>query len=242
MPKSIDKGDVDISKLFEWKKNFDLEIFGRKITIYLRLVGDAEINRARVYALRKSAELRKKLRDKNSDEYIAFIPDFDIITKEELLGGILTLAVKDLTNDAIKEVKIPLPVEPTSDASLEEQEKYQEEIDNYPILREELIRNYVKEKLQALEDRYKKLSKENLYDIYVKEAVNQLCEMEMISAFREMSAYFGSYKDKNYKTRLVNTFEEFQNLPSNIKTEIIQEYLSLEIDGEVLKKLPEVTQ
>ena len=73
----LEKSDINISTLFNWGKKFSLvdknntEIY----EVYIRLVGDAEYGRSRVYALRKSSELRKKLNNLESDERIAFIPE-----------------------------------------------------------------------------------------------------------------------------------------------------------------------
>ena len=65
----IEKNDVDISKLFNWGKAF--EIVGEDgvvDVVYMRVLGDADINKARVFALRESAKLRRALRNPDSDK------------------------------------------------------------------------------------------------------------------------------------------------------------------------------
>jgi hypothetical protein len=240
--RDIDRNDVDISKLFSWRKEVVLNTQDGDMTVYMRLVGDSELNRARVFGLRKSAELRRKLRDETSDERIAYIPEFDVVAKEELVNGMLLLKTREFSSDAIKDLKFNLPAEPNADATLEEQEKYQAEVDSWPQMREDAFREYVTEKLDREEKRLNKLSKEDIYKEFLLLTSNQLCEAEMVQKFREICAYFGSFKDKKYTKRLVDTFEEFENFPSDIKARLIDEYITLEIDGEVLKKSPEVTQ
>ena len=242
MPREIEKNDVDISKLFVWYREVDLSAFGQARTVYIRLVGDSELSRARIYALRKSAEMRKKLRTPGSDENVAYIPDFEVITDPELVQGLLALSIKELASKAVSEVKIPLPIEPDSDATLEQQEAYQQEVDEYPVRREMAIREYIEKELLKEQKKWQKLDKQKLYDIYVTSAVNQLCEMEMLESFRKMCAFFGTYEDDSFENRVFSDIEEFDNLPSNVKEQLMNNYLELDIEGEVLKKLPGVTQ
>lgn len=242
MPKSIDKNDVDISELFEWSKKYDLEYRGKKFEIYDRLIGDAELSRARVFALRKSAEMRRKLRNEDSDERLALIPVFESTTQEEIINGLLLSLTREYTTEAYREIKIDLPIEPDSEAPLEAREKYQEAVDNFPAERSKKIQEYV---LKKLDDRRKELDKskkEDLYKELVDILINQICETEMVNSFREMCAYFGTYKDSAYNKRLFSSYEEFNNLPSDIKNKFIELYFSLDLDIENLKKLQEVMQ
>src|SRR4030042_1475527 len=219
MVMDLEKNDVDISRLFNWNKDFVLKINDKAYKIYMRLVGDAELNRARVFALRKSAELRAKLRDKDSDEYMALVPNFDIVILEELVEQTLLIYTRTLTEEAIKETKIPIPKEPDSDASLEDKEKYQKEIDGYLTKRQDKIKELVTKKLDEKRKELLKKDKTTIYNEYVKILTDQLCEIEMISKFRQICIFFGTYKDRNFKKRLADSFEEFDNWPSNNKEE-----------------------
>lgn len=234
-PSSVERNDIDISKLFNWGKEFEIDFKGTKLKVYVRLVGDADLNRARVFALRKSAEMRKKLRTDGSDEHMAYIPDFDQIEKDALVGAIIYNQTKDYTLDAIDTVEVEKPKELSSDASLEDQEKNQEEVDNYPALREGKIRDYIIKRADEEKQKLEKLDKKTLYDMYVKTLINQVCEAEMLVRFREVCTYFGTYKDKNYKTKLFSSFEQFDNLPEQIKDGLVQTYQSLDFEGEELK-------
>ena len=242
--KSIDKGDVDISKLFEWSGKFNIQdkMGSSLIDVYIRLAGDAEVNRARVYGLRKSAELRRKLRTKDSDERLAYIPDIDSADKELFIENIILYESRDLANQALNDIRPPLPTEPKSGASLERQEQYQAEVDKYPEKLDKDIRKYVEKHISGRRDDLLKKTKEEVYKIYETHRINEVCEVEMIMKFREMSAYFGTYLDKDFTRKLTESFEEFENLPTVIKDQIVEDYLSLEIGGEDLKKLLEVTQ
>lgn len=242
MPKSIDKSDVSIEKLFNWGKKYELEYRGKKFNTYVRLVGDAELNRARVFALRRSTEMRRKLRDENSDERMAFIPSFDVTSKEEIINGLLVVRTREYTMEAFREIKFNLPKEPDSDDTLEAREKYQKTVDDYPEERDKKIREYVNDRLEKDRKKLEKSTKETLYNDLISGLINQICETEMVNSFREMCTFYGTYKDENYSKRLFDTFEQFSNLPSDIKTQFINFYFELDMDIEDLKKLPEVVQ
>jgi hypothetical protein len=240
--KDIEKAEVDISKLFNWKKEFKFSYNDKKYSAFIRLIGDAELGRARVFALRKSAELRKKLRNTDSDEALAYLPSRDGTTKEELINGLLVTFTREFTTDAFRELKFNLPAEPNSEASLEQREKYQAEIDEYPIKRETAIREYVDKKLEKAKKDLEALDEDTLYKQLINGLINQFCENEMINKFREQCAYYGIYKDREYSIRLFNSFEDFINLPSDIKAQFIDFYFELDMDSENLKKSLVVVQ
>lgn len=241
---SVDKNDVDISKLFRWGNEFKIydNMNNELLSVYIRLVGDAELNRARVFALRKSAELRKKLKDEESDEYYAYIPQKEYIDKEVLIENILLYMTREITLNSFSEIKPQLPVEPGSDASLEKQEQYQKEVDEFPKKREALIRENVVKVLDRQREELKNRDLDSLYNDFIRLLINQLCEDEMLNRFKEMSAYLGTYKDSEYKERLFKSFDDFENLPQEVKSQFLENYSLLEISGEDLKKLQEVTQ
>jgi hypothetical protein len=212
---NIEKGDVDLSKLFHWGKQFEItDRFGKKVMdVYLRLVGDAELNRARIFAIRKSSELRKKLKEENSEERLVFIPDLDE-NKQDLIDRISVLKIKEFTQAASKEVSIPLPKEPKSDAPLEEIEQYQEKVDRYSEIRMDAIQNNVRDRLGVLNISLTKEDISWLKKEYERLIINELCEQEMVKKFRDSCAYYGSFRDENYTYRLFNTFDDFDNLPT----------------------------
>jgi hypothetical protein len=234
--KSLDRNDVDISKLFAWGKQFEIEYRGKKFSVWMKLLGDAELNRARIAALRKSAETRKALRSESSDENLAYLPSFEGTTKDEIINGILLSMTKEYTTDAFRELRFDLPKEPHSEASLEEREQYQAEIDDFPKKREKAIREYVENKLQGKREELNEKTKEELYNDLISSVINQICELEMLKKFREMCVFFGSYKDKNYTTRIFESLEQFENIPSEVKEQLIENYSALDIDIEELKK------
>jgi hypothetical protein len=235
---SIDKNDVDISRLFSWGKEVELKDQSGKplATVYVRLVGDADVNRARVYSLRKSAELRKKLRTEGSDERLAFMPELAYADKGNIVEMIVANSVSDLARDAVKSLDLQMPVEPGTDAGLEEQEKYQAEIDAWPEKRQKKIEDVIMRRVEGERERLRNLPDEKLHALYESKFIDTFCEAEMNSRFVEMCVYRGSYFDPEYKKPLFKSLEEFLDLPSFIREQLSNAYLSIDINVEDLKK------
>jgi hypothetical protein len=234
---SAERSDVDISKLLTWRKEFDLLDDNSDVItkVYIRLVGDAELNRARVYAIRKSAEMRKKLKDHSSDEYFAYVPDIETVDVEEIIETTILYSIQDFTSEASKKLDIKEPKELHSEATLEEQEKYQKEVDEYPDKREKEIREFIDKQIENKRKELSKKSKEELYKNVIQLIIEYYCRTAMIDSFRLMCTYFGTYSDSNYKIRFFESVDELDNAPSHIKTQVKDFYSSLDLGLDDLK-------
>ena len=233
----IEKNDVDISKLFHYGDEFVVTGQGTDTsTVFMRLVGDAEINRARIFAIRKSAELRKRLRTPDSDERIAFIPSLEDITKEELIQILVKYALSDFAREAIKEVAMIYPKEPSSDEPLEKHEQYQEIVDNFEKERNAKAEKLVSKKVKEYEKELGKESLESLLKKYENYVIASVCEQEMANKFKEMCVVFSTFKDKKYSIRAFPSYEVFENITPSIKRQLLDNYSILEISVDNLKK------
>ncbi len=237
MSSRIDRNDVDIFRLFYYADEFTISgKNGKTLKVYIRLVGDSELNQARVFALRESRKMRDKLKNPDSDEALAFLPNLDDFSKEEIIQLILSAKSGEILRQANRDVKITLPTEINSDASLEEQEEYQKEVDNF----DEVYNNRLTERISQLivneEEKLKELSIDKLKQICLDSIINQIAESVMMDKFRQMCVYFGTYKDKNYTNRLFKSFEEFDKIPPEIKSQLIACYNKLDIGDIELKK------
>jgi hypothetical protein len=235
---NIDKNDVNVARLFEWKNKFALENEDGLVVgdVYMRLAGDADINRARIFALRESALLRKKLHDPNSDEALALLIDTELAERDKIIQLTLNYEVREATKKAVEQVQLPYPKEPKSNATLEQLEKYQDEIDSYPGRREakiaEILTAFMEEELARLD----KLSDEALFKEYHINAINYICEMIMMQKFREYLVYLCTYVDEDYKEKFFRSFEELDNSRPVVKSQLLDFYSTMEIGGEELKK------
>lgn len=235
---SIEKNDVDITKLFNWGKEISIldEDDNPIINAYIRIIGDMDVNKARVFALRKSAELRRKLHDESSDEYYMYIPDFSITEKDVLVEFAISSMVREITTRVLRELDLTLPQEPDELAPLSEHEEYQKKIDEWPKTRQEKIAKAVEKELEKERERLNKLSDGEIQKIYKQHIIDDVCEEEMYKQFSDIQTYFSIYKDENYKERLFKSFEEYANLPTYIKNQFIDAYGTLSIRIDELKK------
>jgi len=229
--------DVDISKLFEWRTEITVKnTEDEEVIAYMRLVGDAELNRARVAGLRASAELRRKLKKEDSDERLAFIPILEITEKENIVELLLILYMPLYREEITSKINIPFPKEPASDSELEKREKYQKEIDDFPRKRLEIIEKELNKKVDTERKLLSKKSIKQLLIEYEKLVIDQMCQAEMNNVFIGYSIYFGTFKDKDFKKRLFSSYEEFENLPSYAKDQFIGKYIDLQLGMSDLKK------
>lgn len=238
--KDIEKNDVDISKLFKWGMRMDLVTPQGNVVVWVKILGDADINRARIYALRKSAEMREKMLDLDSDERVAFIPVLDTTSKDKVVELMLTLQVREISEVATKDLKIKYPKDLESTASLEEQEKYQAIVDNFPNYVTELTKKAVEKEVAKERKRLSKVSVEKLEELYTNTLIEHACETEMYSAFQDKTTYFACFKDDAYVLPLFADFEDYLNLPTEVKNTLSEFYGTLSIDMDALKKSPEV--
>ena len=241
----VEKQDVNISKIFDWGRVFEVinpttqEV---DATVYMKLLGDADLGRARVYALRKSSELRRKLREENSDERVAYIRTIDELDEDNLMNFIVIFSGRELSTNARQNVKIQSPKPPKSDAALEKMEKFQKEVDEYPERRQKAIADAIEKEVEKLKKSLAGKTKEELYRQYVKLLVDEFCEREALVAFEDMQVFLGCYTDDSYKVKFFSGFEEFNNLEPNAKQLFKDAYKQVDIDINELKKLRRATQ
>jgi len=242
--RDIEKNDVDISELFRWNKEVEVQdVFTQsKVTFYMRLLGDADLGKARVYGYRKSAELRKKLKDADSDERIALLAELaDFADAEIILRTIEILRIPEIYQSAVKNVNVKEPKEPEED-DLQTWEEFQAEVDSYS----ERFRNAVDKEAEKMRNNdlkvLEKKTKDELYAIYENEIIGKVCQEEMNNAFYNMAIYLSSYKDNKFKTLSFKSFDSYNNVHPTLKSRLKEEYQSLELGIDVLKKLQGVTE
>lgn len=234
----IEKNDVDISKLFLWNKEVeikdDLDNVIKKV--WMRLIGDADLNRARVASLRESSKIREALKNKTSDEYMAYITPIKFTEKENISAGIKLLSISEYTDEARNSVIAKFPVEPSSSASLEEQEEYQKAVDNFPETWRKDIEKEIKKIDKREEVRFAGASEEELKKEYISKLINYICSALMNSTFHSYSTYFGTYEDAKFRRRAFRSYDDYSNISPKLKEQLEEAYKELELTVPQLKK------
>jgi len=242
--REVEKNDVDIAALFRWNKEVEIaDAFTQtRIKFYMRLLGDADLGKARAYGYRKSADLRKRLKTPDTDERVTLLAELnDFADSLVIIRAIEILKIPELYQAAMKNVTVKEPKEPATD-DLEEWEKYQEEVDKYPKKFRDAVDKEA-EKLRTEEEKQlERKSKEKLYQFYENEVISKICQEEMNNAFYDMCIYLATYKDDKFKTHAFKSFEDYDNVHPTLKSKLKEEYQNLELGIDVLKKLQEVTE
>jgi len=233
-----------LDSLFKWHKELTIkdrsgnsvEINGKPVVVYQRVVGDFEISEARKQALSASRLLRQKLRDPDTPEHNALFPDFNEMDNETIINGIILAEAFSIRNEAEKTYKKPRkPVQPGSDADLEEQENYEVALEKYDDKVEKAIVERTKELIEQKKEELSSKSRQELIDIFTGALINSLCQTEMVRTFNEWCTYLGTYKNKTMTQRAFPSFAAFANSATQLKGQLIDSYLALEIGGKELK-------
>lgn len=228
---------TEIKRIFNWFGEQEItDTQGQTYKVYIRLVGDDDATKARVYALRKSNELRKKLRDPESDEYNAVILPVEFLENEQLIAEILQAKLIELYQQAGKEVRHKYPKEPAGDADLAEQEKYQTALDNWQSELNKKIEEWIEPRYSKLMFEYGSKLVEDLRRECRIVRENNWCSNEFQLKFKDMCTYSGTFSDVEMKESFFSSIEEFNNLRTEVKTQFIDFYSDLDLSTEELKK------
>ena len=149
--------------------------------------------------------------------------------------------MRTIIDTARNEVDLKFPVEPKSNALTEEQEKYQEEIDNFPQKFNDEVERITRKKIKQEEKRLQALPEEELRKTYTDEVVDYMCQQRMSDRFLDMCVFQGTYQDKKLKHRSYQEFDKYDNSPIELKELLKEAYASIEVRVPDLKKSLEAT-
>jgi hypothetical protein len=235
---SMEQSDL-IAKLFTW--SHELHLTGlmntEVLTVYQRLVGDLDIQKARMTALRYSRELRVQLRDENSDAYVVYLSPVHDLDRDSITTLIMIDNVLPIRSKIEKDFYYVEPKEPDSDeATTEDFEEYAKKWASWEKEREDLLNKKLVKAMDDLKAELDAKSSEELFRQAKQVRLESLCDQELKTKFIEMCTWLGTYSDKNYKQRLFPSFNEFLSQPENLKTQLLNGYAELEMSTIGLKE------
>jgi len=226
-----------LSKLFRWHRKVEIRE-GDKVleTVYVRLVGDAEFQEAKIAALKRSKQLRTQLRNKDSNDYQASFSDLDSLTRDELTMGITFGEIPDYRDEGLltlPEREVPeLPDNPT----LEQQEEHETKLEELQAERAKTLTEFIEKRAEERKEEIGKVEDiDKLREMYVHSVINMKCSEEFTRAFREYQVFKGTFADNKFKTLAFDDFDDFDGCAPQLKSQLISAYVSLEMTGEDLK-------
>lgn len=233
---------VSIKELFTYKKDVEIKNrSGEKATIWVKLMGESDLNESYRLARVASSKKRELLRDPESVDYQDEIAPLSELTREELEQMILG-AKKNrfIAESFVKVDREELPeideVSSTPDApTLEEQEildkKFEEQKDDY----EKRLDQYVEDRLAEVIA----LLKEKTDEEVIKEAQDEMVNiLPLQTFFFELNAqkgFRGTYEDKECKKRIFDNVDDYKSANDALKKQVLDAYTQLEIGADDIK-------
>lgn len=240
---NIEKNHVDISRLFDYKTTVTFSIGdGKELDIHLKLVGDADFNKAKVIALRDTSFLRENLENIEWENRRAYIPAIRNKSKEHIIETIALLKMREIgirvTLETQSKPPFSNPTEPKPFAPIKDKENFQAEVDSFPEKIKKHISTKMQEELNKLKASLFTRTKEELLNYYERLLIEESCESYFKSRLEELVVFFSIFLDENYKIRVFNEtdLELFDNLPTQVKQKLMDAYSTIDLPGEELKK------
>lgn len=238
-----------LSQLLRWKKeiilkNGDKPILenGKPKTVWIRIIGDYDLQESFKIARRKSAEFRAALRDVDSNEYKETVLPLQTTSREDCEEVIRAARATNWTNMAISAVVKPdlatieeIAVDPDA-ATLEEQERVDAENALLDAKYEEEISEFIKTKEAELEVELKQLDDDQIRLLAQVEVSVIIPLTVFLNEVQDQKIWRAVYEDKDFKIRGFSDVDDYRQTPEIIKTQLINAYSELEgFSGEDIK-------
>lgn len=169
-------------------------------TVYLRVLSAFDQQARDEAALMAQGEMRRKLRDHDSPEYLKALDWLEDAEDKDLIDTICNSASPDFVREAAKEIQprlIPMPEEPTTEEKLDTLERRKDEEDSAKNLREE----FVKTKLSALRSELEKLPHDKLLGRARRERMNLRLYVCYVEAINDYTLNHVAFADPDCKAK-----------------------------------------
>jgi hypothetical protein len=235
---------ASLADLFLYKK--EIEIINPKTKkplkkVWVRVLGDYDLNKAYKSSRIASANKRKALRDPETDDYkdeVMGVVDLPFEEQLELIkagrsSGFIAEAQSNVERPDLPELE-EIAVDPDA-PNLENLEKLDNEEEKTEKLYKDKLQEYVDAKTLELTNTLEQLSKEEVLKMAMYEVSNIVPFSVFMDELNIYKAVFGTFQDKTCKIHEFDTREDYQNLPKEIKDQILSAIVELELSGDDVK-------
>ncbi len=228
-----------LSELLRWKKSIKL---AKDTTVWVRIIGDWDLQEAYKLARIASAKKREALRDISTPDFQDEIKAFEDATQEECAALVKAARSNQWVAEAFstvvrpEEVKLSeVSVDPDA-PTLEEQEKFDAENNKIDIEYRKALEDYSKQKELELEAELKDLSLEDLRILAQVEASIIIPLTVFMNELQDQKLWRGTYDDEECRKRSFSSMEDFRSTVTRaIKDKLIEGYTELESRVDDLK-------
>lgn len=207
---------------------------GKPVVVYMRVIGDHDLDQAQKKARLASALKRAKLLDRTSEDHIINVEVFNDASREVCIELILQGQGANWSAEAYSETVVPeLPkieefardpdapsleeLEELDAATARITEEYQRELATYIKTRQDVLTAELAEKS---DEEIRERAKDNMVIIMTIETY--------LSTFRDEKVWRSVYSDEDYTIPEFKSIEEFLNLDASLKEQLREEYARLE--------------
>ena len=228
--------ETDLKKVFRSGQKFVLVLDDSSyMEIFMKVPSEEDINNARTYSLRESAKYRRSIYEDNDLIEMLLPSDIDKMSKEDIIGNIVSKNIKLLSEKARSNVsrRIKFPKQPGTYSTLEDMEKYQREVDEWPRRFAEELEKELNKLIDIEKRRLDKIDREKLIDMLEKSIIDEYVSIFNLQRFLDYILYRIVYVDNK---RMFESPEEVRNIPINIRSQLIDFYYDISLDTGYLKK------
>lgn len=242
---------LKISDLLKWRTDITLKDLEGKdiidpttdqpVTLWLRIIGDEDLQETYKKARAASSLRRKSLLDKVSDDYFAAIDPIREGTREELVEIIKAARTSNLAQEAQVNVVRPDEVEIEAVAvdpdapTLEEQEKLdaanQKQEDDY----NKALGEYQLTRIAILDAELEAKTLEELRAMAEDDVITIVAQSAYIGELIDQKLWRAVYLDKTCRERAFDSVEDWRQTDQLIKDQLIERYLKLEQNPDEIK-------
>ncbi len=231
---------MDISKLFRWTAKVILKDLdgmplrdanGEPVWVYIRIVGDNDLDTIRKYALKESRKARKAF----TEDIDYYLPDLGSLKKEELISLILLGEMTEIYKQAERDTEINYPSAKDS-LTLEQEEELSEKLETYFDRLHEAVLKNTNKLLEERRQHYNLRELEFLLPLAQKRYIDKMAEVEMSRAHNDGILRYAIFKDEEFSIPAFTSFEEAANASAHLKGQLIEAYTKLSLKDTELKK------
>lgn len=233
---------VKLADLLKYKKEVPIIVKGKTLsTVWIRVVGDTDLQESYRLGRIASANRRKALLDTESITYKDELGPIDEASKEDCISVIVSSRERDY--QALAETNVERPELPKIDEvavdpdapTLAEQEALDKK--TYDVMKEyeEAKVEYVNNKVNELKVELDNLPIEEIRTIAKQESTNILALTAFLLEVQDQKIFRAVFSDKFCKEREFESIDEFRNTHEAIKEILYREYANLEIAGDDVK-------
>lgn len=209
--------------------------------IWLRILGDMDMNQAYKAARLASSAKRAALRDPETDDYKDEVLGLSALSREDLTDIIRAARLTNVANEALSSVVRPegptieeVAADPDA-PSLEELEKLDHLDDDIEKQYQIALDEYIKTRTLEVTALLAGMSDEEILKT-AQESVSVVVPFGVfMTELGAQKALYGTFQDKDCKIREFQSTEEFFQLPKSVQEFITQSMDSLEISSSEIK-------